>query len=150
MVNRRRFLQDDGSTTAGTDNRIVPRYRKFHGYRRRNLIIIKVLKKMLLTPRRSGSISPEEIDNGPETKDLGTAENGSVTPGAYENGEGAKEFLTTGRTGRRNAMPNILGRHAEIGLLDLSNRFKELSTHTDRSSSGGQNLNAPGTSKQQD
>ncbi|XP_076624945.1 uncharacterized protein LOC143343685 isoform X2 [Colletes latitarsis] len=107
------------------------------------------LVKTMLMRRHLESINPEEIDNGPETEDLGTAENGSVTPGAYENGEGAKEFLTTGRTGRRNAMPNILGRHAEIGLLDLSNRFKELSTHTDQSSSGGQNLNAPGTSKQQ-
>lgn len=84
----------------------------------------------MLTPRRSGPISPEEFGNGPETKNPGTAGNSSVTPGGYENGEEAKEFLTTGRTGRRNALPNILGRHAETGLLDLPDRFEELSTNT--------------------
>lgn len=84
----------------------------------------------MLTPRRSGPISPEQIDNGPETKDPGNVGNGSVTPGALENGEGTKEFLSTGRTGRRNALPDILGRHAETGLLDLPDRFDELSTTT--------------------
>ncbi|XP_053986404.1 uncharacterized protein LOC128880394 isoform X2 [Hylaeus volcanicus] len=101
----------------------------------------------MLTPRRSGPISPDEIGNVPDAKDPGPTGSGSVTPGSYENGEGAKEFLTTGRTGRRNALPNIMGRHAETGILDLPDRFDELSTNTDQPNNG-QDPNAPSTSKQ--
>lgn len=80
----------------------------------------------MLTPRRAG---PEEIGDGAD-KGANGAASGSVTPGSYENTEGSKEFMSTGRTGRRNALPNILGRHAKTGLSDLSDRFGELSTHT--------------------
>ncbi|OAD54559.1 hypothetical protein WN48_06614 [Eufriesea mexicana] len=91
----------------------------------------------MLTPGRSGSISPEEIGNGPDTKDPGAASNGSGTymhstraPGTYDSDDRAKEFLSTGRTGRRNALTEILGRHAETGMLDLPDRFEELSVET--------------------
>ncbi|KYN18773.1 hypothetical protein ALC57_08931, partial [Trachymyrmex cornetzi] len=84
----------------------------------------------MLTPRRA-EVGPEEIGDGPGDKGTSNATSGSVTPGgSYENGDNSKEFLSTGRTGRRNALPNILGRHAETGLSDLSDRFEELSTHT--------------------
>jgi len=84
----------------------------------------------MLTPRRA-EVGPEEIGDGPGDKGTSSATSGSVTPGgSYENGDNSKEFLSTGRTGRRNALPNILGRHAETGLSDLSDRFEELSTHT--------------------
>lgn len=85
----------------------------------------------MLTPRRAGPVGPEEIGDGPGDKSASNATSGSVTPGgSYENGDNSKEFLSTGRTGRRNALPDILGRHAETGLSDLSDRFEEMSTHT--------------------
>jgi len=85
----------------------------------------------MLTPRRAGPVGPEDIGDGPSDKGANDATSGSVTPGdSYENGDNSKEFLSTGRTGRRNALPDILGRHAATGLSDLSDRFDELSTHT--------------------
>lgn len=39
-----------------------------------------------------------------------------------------EDFLTTGRTGRRNAMADILGEHAATGSGDLSERMEGLST----------------------
>lgn len=86
----------------------------------------------MLTPRRAGPVGPEEIGDGPDDKSASNVStSGSVTPGgSYENGDNSKEFLSTGRTGRRNALPDILGRHAETGLSDLSDRFEEMSTDT--------------------
>ncbi|XP_018399245.1 PREDICTED: uncharacterized protein LOC108776973 [Cyphomyrmex costatus] len=113
---------------------------------RRKLTRAKVLR--MLTPRRT-EVGPEEIGDGPGDKGTSSSTSGSVTPGgSYENGDNSKEFLSTGRTGRRNALPNILGRHAETGLSDLSDRFEELSTHTDHSTKSGQDPNIPSTSKQ--
>lgn len=60
----------------------------------------------------------------------GADNNGAVTPGSYPNGEGSKEFLSTGRTGRRNAMPDILGHHADTGTADLSTRLEALTTES--------------------
>ncbi|XP_076235181.1 uncharacterized protein LOC143179739 isoform X2 [Calliopsis andreniformis] len=147
MVRLRKPLQDgDVYPQAETNYLTVSRNSRFKGYRRQHSVRLRALKKML-TPRRSGPISPEEIGNGHETKDPGSTGNGSVTPGTFENGDGTKEFLSTGRTGRRNALPDIMGCHAETGLLDLPDRFEELSTATDQSSSG-QDPNLPSTSKQ--
>lgn len=85
----------------------------------------------MLTPRQAGPMSPEELGNGSDGKSTSNVTSGLVTPGgSYEHGDNSKEFLSTGRTGRRNALPDILGRHAETGLSDLSDRFEELSTHT--------------------
>ncbi|KAE8751469.1 hypothetical protein FOCC_FOCC001716 [Frankliniella occidentalis] len=39
-----------------------------------------------------------------------------------------EDFLTTGRTGRRNAMADILGQHASTGSGDLSERMEGLTT----------------------
>ncbi|XP_011149361.1 cAMP-dependent protein kinase inhibitor beta [Harpegnathos saltator] len=103
----------------------------------------------MLTPRRAGPVGPEEIGDGPDDKGASNVASGSVTPdGSYENTDGSKEFLSSGRTGRRNALPNILGRHAKTGLSDLPDRFGALSTHSDRSNNSGQDPDVPGTSKQ--
>lgn len=130
-------------------------YSTFKGYRRKRLVHEKALKKML-TPGRSGPISPEEIGNGPDTKDPGATGNGSGTyargtraPTAYETDERAKEFLSTGRTGRRNALTEILSHHAETGMLDLPDRFEELTMETGQTNNSSQDSNSPGTSKQQ-
>ncbi|XP_029903331.1 cAMP-dependent protein kinase inhibitor beta isoform X2 [Myripristis murdjan] len=37
------------------------------------------------------------------------------------------DFTSTGRTGRRNAMPDILGSSAGAGAADLSGKLAELS-----------------------
>jgi hypothetical protein len=39
-----------------------------------------------------------------------------------------QDFLTTGRVGRRNALPDILGEHALTTTSELPDRFKSLST----------------------
>ncbi|XP_023315835.1 hormone receptor 4-like isoform X2 [Trichogramma pretiosum] len=52
-----------------------------------------------------------------------------VTPGApFHNGEGSEEFLSTGRTGRRNALHDILGEHAETATADLPEKLGALTT----------------------
>ncbi|XP_043275186.1 uncharacterized protein [Venturia canescens] len=66
----------------------------------------------------------------------GRNDNGAVTPGSYANGDGSKEFLSTGRTGRRNAMPDILGHHAETGTADLSTRLGALTTEEEHDRAG--------------
>ncbi|XP_043603589.1 uncharacterized protein LOC122576828 [Bombus pyrosoma] len=145
-------------SVAGRNCLAVFSHSTYKGRRRKRLLREKALKKML-TPGRSGSISPAEIGNVPDTKDPGATGNGSGgaymrgarSPGSYEGDDRAKEFLSTGRAGRRNALTEILGRHAEPAMLDLPDRFEELSMETvaGQSSSGGQDPNSPGTSKQQ-
>ncbi|XP_054270476.1 cAMP-dependent protein kinase inhibitor beta-like [Macrosteles quadrilineatus] len=53
-----------------------------------------------------------------------------------------QDFLTTGRAGRRNALPDILGEHALTSTSDLPDKLKGLSTQDDTeptaSSSGTQ------------
>lgn len=39
-----------------------------------------------------------------------------------------QDFLTTGRAGRRNALPDILGEHALTSTSDLPERLKNLTT----------------------
>ncbi|XP_012217700.1 uncharacterized protein [Linepithema humile] len=136
MVKLRKVLLDEGSgsswrriLTAAGDCHAISGYASRKGYRRKRLIRVKVLR--MLTPRRAGPVGPEELGDGSDDKGASNATSGSVTPGgSYEHGDNSKEFLSTGRTGRRNALPDILGRHAETGLSDLSDRFEELSTHT--------------------
>ncbi|KAL6444630.1 hypothetical protein ACFW04_002020 [Cataglyphis niger] len=148
----RKVMPDDGGSSrrrffaAAGDCLAISGFTSRKGYRRKHLTRIQVLR--MLTPRRAGPVGPDEIGNGPDDKSASNSTSGSVTPGGtYENGDNSKEFLSTGRTGRRNALPDILGRHAETGLSDLSDRFEELSTDTDHSSSG-QDPSIPGTSKQ--
>lgn len=40
----------------------------------------------------------------------------------------SKDFLASGRTGRRNAMPDILGEHALVSSSDLPARLEGLTT----------------------
>ncbi|XP_025270609.1 uncharacterized protein LOC105259235 isoform X3 [Camponotus floridanus] len=153
MVKLRKVMPDDGGGssrrrffTAAGDCLVISGYTSPKGYQRKHLTRAQVLR--MLTPRRAGPVGPEEIGNGPDDKSASNA-SGSITPGgSYENGDNSKEFQSTGRTGRRNALPDILGRHAETGLSDLSDRFEELSTDTDHSNNSGQDPNIPGTSKQ--
>ncbi|XP_019755399.1 cAMP-dependent protein kinase inhibitor beta isoform X2 [Dendroctonus ponderosae] len=53
-----------------------------------------------------------------------------------------KEFLSSGRTGRRNALPDILGQHAVVTSSDLPSRLQALSTK-DSNSSGASHLGEP-------
>lgn len=81
-----------------------------------------------------------EADPGAEPSSCGKGSNGdegglqqpsgsgAVTPGGFINGEGSQEFLSTGRTGRRNAMPDILGQHANTGTADLPEKLEALTT----------------------
>ncbi|XP_043464391.1 uncharacterized protein LOC122499885 isoform X2 [Leptopilina heterotoma] len=95
--------------------------------RRKRLFRAQVLR--MLSQKQAGSSSEGET---------GSSGSGAVTPGSFSNGEGSKEFLSTGRTGRRNAMPDILGQHAETGTADLPARLEALTTDV--------NHDKPGTS----
>lgn len=49
---------------------------------------------------------------------------GAVSPMTTENA--IHDFLTTGRTGRRNAMPDILNEHAKSSTADLPEKLEQL------------------------
>lgn len=67
------------------------------------------------------------------------------TPPTPDNGAHVQEFLSSGRTGRRNALPDILGQHAVVTSSDLPSKLQALSTEDASTSSDGQNQ--PGSSK---
>ncbi|KAK0071445.1 hypothetical protein PV325_012922 [Microctonus aethiopoides] len=104
----------------------------------------------MLSQKRTNA-DTEGIGGGNNSSGNNGNDNGAVTPGSISNGEGSKEFLSTGRTGRRNAMPDILGQHADTGTADLPSRLEALTTdsqHDDASTSGIAVQNAPSTSQQ--
>ncbi|XP_071385450.1 cAMP-dependent protein kinase inhibitor beta [Centroberyx affinis] len=54
------------------------------------------------------------------------------------------DFASTGRTGRRNAMPDILGSNAGAGAGDVSGKLAELSVADDGEGGGeGSSSGAP-------
>ncbi|CAH0393030.1 unnamed protein product [Bemisia tabaci] len=62
----------------------------------------------------------------------------------------SQDFLTTGRTGRRNALPDILGSHNTTSTADLPSRLEGLSTSDggESSTSCGSKLQEPSSSNQ--
>ncbi|XP_025206432.1 cAMP-dependent protein kinase inhibitor beta-like isoform X2 [Melanaphis sacchari] len=56
------------------------------------------------------------------------------------------DFLTTGRTGRRNALPDILGEHKLTSTADLPDRLQALTTNEGTETSNMQ----PSTSSDSD
>ncbi|XP_039295588.1 uncharacterized protein LOC111064579 [Nilaparvata lugens] len=101
------------------------------------------LKKML-------AVMSEELSSG------GGAGGGGGSPGAV-GGEGqcrdvTQDFLTTGRVGRRNALPNILGEHARLSTAQLPDQMSCLSVKDDGSksqqSTSSQNSHTAGGSSQ--
>lgn len=71
-----------------------------------------------------------------------TADKAPPTP---DSGKHVQEFLSSGRTGRRNALPDILGQHASVTSSDLPSKLQALTT-TDASTSADPQ-NQPGSSK---
>ena len=47
------------------------------------------------------------------------------------NGDIIKDFQSTGRTGRRNAMADVLGAHKDVSTSDLPLKLEKLSTNDD-------------------
>ncbi|XP_076645883.1 uncharacterized protein LOC143355174 isoform X1 [Halictus rubicundus] len=112
------------------------------------------------TPDGSGSLTPEEEDNEfiddnePEKKNPSTSTDGSVIPGSEPVTPSRRdaqlwEFLSTNRSARRNAITNVLRCHAKAGMLELPNRFEDLTVNIGQSKNGAHDPNTPGTSKQQ-
>ena len=52
----------------------------------------------------------------------------NITAATSENGARSQEFLASGRTGRRNALPDILGENALVTSSDLPSRLQALTT----------------------
>ncbi|KAI4473310.1 hypothetical protein M0804_015403 [Polistes exclamans] len=93
----------------------------------------------------SKMISPRRLDSeGP------AGGGGGGGGGSKDDDNGTKAFLSTGRTGRRNALPDIHGKHAATSISDLPDRFGELSTETDHgmNAAAREANNQPGVSKQ--
>lgn len=126
MVKLCKTSQDGGiRPTTGVERLTISSYNRFDPERRRRLRV-KVLK--MFSPRRSGS------DGAGSSK----AGDGTIPGTRVEDESGTQEFLSTGRTGRRNALADILGRHAATGISDLSDRFRELSTEAERGKTTGE------------
>lgn len=49
-------------------------------------------------------------------------------PSTSAEGESTTEFFSTGRVGRRNALPDILSSHATVSTADLPDQLSALST----------------------
>ncbi|KAF7285014.1 hypothetical protein GWI33_012329 [Rhynchophorus ferrugineus] len=60
-----------------------------------------------------------------EAGSQGAGPSGGPSP---HNDHPIQEFLSSGRTGRRNALPDILGQHAVVTSSDLPARLQALST----------------------
>lgn len=55
-----------------------------------------------------------------------------------------QEFLSSGRTGRRNALPDILGEHALVTSSDLPARLQSLTTSEPSQGSSKENKGESG------
>lgn len=58
-----------------------------------------------------------------------------------------QEFLSSGRTGRRNALPDILGEHAIVTSSDLPTRMQGLTTKDQTPSTSSDAQPGPSSSK---
>ncbi|XP_014605624.1 PREDICTED: uncharacterized protein LOC106787611 [Polistes canadensis] len=132
-------LRQDGETSSktGADCLAISGCSRFKRYRRQRFIRVKVLK--MISPRRLDSEGPAGGGGG-----------GGGVGGSKDDDNGTKAFLSTGRTGRRNALPDIHGKHAATSISDLPDRFGELSTETDHgmNAAAREANNQPGVSKQ--
>ncbi|KAK7790762.1 hypothetical protein R5R35_007467 [Gryllus longicercus] len=59
------------------------------------------------------------------------------------NHDPVQDFLSSGRTGRRNAMPDILGEHASTSTAELPARLQQLNTTTAGVSGDASNAATP-------
>ncbi|KAJ8963529.1 hypothetical protein NQ314_005571 [Rhamnusium bicolor] len=62
------------------------------------------------------------------SQSAGTSNSANTAPPTPDSSTNAQEFLSSGRTGRRNALPDILGQHAIVTSSDLPSRLQALST----------------------
>ncbi|XP_049821869.1 cAMP-dependent protein kinase inhibitor alpha-like [Aethina tumida] len=85
---------------------------------RKNKLTRKSVLKMLAVMEAQSANSSNSASNAPPTPDSTTH---------------AQEFMSTGRTGRRNALPDILCQHSiQVTSSDLPSKLQALST-TDNS-----------------
>ncbi|XP_078035171.1 uncharacterized protein LOC144469108 isoform X2 [Augochlora pura] len=113
-------------------------------------------RKRKKTPDGSGSVTPEEdddiIDDESEKQEPGTTADDSVIPGSEPVTPSRRDsqlwkFLSTDRSTRRNAITDLCC-YAEAGILELPDRFEDLSVNIGQSNNGAHDPNAPSTSKQ--
>ncbi|XP_018569660.1 cAMP-dependent protein kinase inhibitor alpha-like [Anoplophora glabripennis] len=78
------------------------------------------------------------------SQSAGPSNPASTAPPTPDSTTHTQEFLSSGRTGRRNALPDILGEHAVVTSSDLPSRLQGLST-ADKPAEDQRNK--PGTSK---
>ncbi|XP_014214468.1 uncharacterized protein LOC106643732 [Copidosoma floridanum] len=142
MVKKQQKARLDGGVRIPVSNRLAK-----HSNRRKrppsittNITTVQGAARRLAVVRMLSQEYSEGEPGVPGTstgcKDEGAAgsSSGAVTPSGFVNGEGTQEFLSTGRTGRRNAMPDILGQYAETGTADLPEKLEALSTDPGNSS----------------
>nr|CAI5821765.1 unnamed protein product [Callosobruchus analis]CAI5832587.1 unnamed protein product [Callosobruchus analis] len=101
--------------------------------------VLKMLAVMETNSQTAAGSSAGAVASGACSSSV---ENCPPTPEGVANVE---EFLTSGRTGRRNALPDILGQNAFVTSSDLTTKLQGLTTN-DKPTESAQ-LNQPGTSK---
>ncbi|XP_044743544.1 uncharacterized protein LOC123305782 isoform X2 [Chrysoperla carnea] len=94
---------------------IPPSLRKKSPLRFSRSSVLKMVALMEQTQSQN-NFDTENSETDTVNKD-GTTSNGQVN-----------DFLSTGRTGRRNALPDILSEHAHVTSSDLPARLQALST----------------------
>nr|XP_028579128.1 cAMP-dependent protein kinase inhibitor beta [Podarcis muralis] len=60
------------------------------------------------------------------------------------------DFAASGRAGRRNALPDILGSSAGAGTSDLPHKLAELSMSEDEGAAGGETSSSNTTTENQE
>lgn len=77
-------------------------------------------------------------------ENVGTEAGPSTSADGAHSAEFSTDFYSTGRIGRRNALPDILSSHAAISTADLPDQLSALTTSDNSSATKDQN--APSTS----
>ncbi|KAJ8955612.1 hypothetical protein NQ318_001442 [Aromia moschata] len=62
------------------------------------------------------------------SQSAGPSNSANTAPPTPDSTTNTQEFLASGRTGRRNALPDILSQHAVVTSSDLPSRLQALST----------------------
>ncbi|XP_066583622.1 uncharacterized protein [Prorops nasuta] len=141
MVKRKRTLQDGGgSSIAQAASLSVSSRSRLGGSRRKRLNRGQVMK-MLSVREENAMVDGRSSSKGEAS--VSSDDMGALRDDRMENNnrDNSKEFLSSGRTGRRNALPDILGQHAGTGTADLPARLEALTTDPDEpSTSGGTSL----------
>ncbi|XP_053670433.1 uncharacterized protein LOC128720763 [Anopheles nili] len=117
---RQEHADQQASLHSVTKTKLMPRFTRIQ--------VLSIIKLATMDKLRESSAGED-----PNTHQRLTSEGGNSTTGGTTTGEGTSDeyhhqFYNTGRIGRRNALPDILGTHCTTTTADLSTQLGALST----------------------